>query len=67
MVYQEKGTYSTSGSTVTFSAAPPNGTSVEVSNLASLTTGGALSHSSFNGDGSTTAFTLPKAQIQKQT
>ena len=60
-VYQEKGTYSTSGSTVTFSAAPPNGTSVEVSNLAALTTGGAFSHSSFSGDGSTTAFTLPKA------
>ena len=60
-VYQEKGTYSTSGSTVTFSSAPPNGVSVEINNLATLTTGGALSHSSFNGDGSTTAFTLPKA------
>ena len=60
-VYQEKGTYSTSGSTVTFSSAPPNGVSVEINNLATLTTGGALSHSSFNGNGSTTAFTLPKA------
>ena len=60
-VYQEKGTYSTSGSTVTFSSAPPNGVSVEINNLANITTGGALSHSSFNGDGSTTAFTLPKA------
>ena len=60
-VYQEKGTYSTSGSTVTFSTAPPNGVSVEITNLANLTTGGAFSHSSFSGDGSTTAFTLPKA------
>ena len=60
-VYQEKGTYSTSGSTVTFSSAPPSGVSVEINNLANITTGGALSHSSFNGDGSTTAFTLPKA------
>jgi len=60
-VYQEKGAYSTSGSTVTFSAAPPNGTSVEVNNLANLTTGGAFNHNSYNGDGSTTAFTLSKA------
>ena len=60
-VYQEKGTYATSGSTVTFSTAPPNGTSVEVNNLANLTTGGAFNHNSFNGDGSTTAFTLSKA------
>ena len=29
-VYQEKGTYSVSGTTLTFSTAPPNGTSVEV-------------------------------------
>ena len=60
-VYQEKGAYSTSGSTVTFSAAPPNGTSIEVNNLSSLTTGGAFNHNSYNGDGSTTAFTLSKA------
>ena len=60
-VYQEKGAYSTSGSTVTFSAAPPNGTSIEVNNLANVTTGGAFNHNSYNGDGSTTAFTLSKA------
>ena len=29
-VYQEKGTYSVSGTTLTFSAAPPNGSSIEV-------------------------------------
>src|SRR6056300_1694087 len=57
-VYQEKGAYSTSGSTVTFSAAPPNGTSIEVLNLSSITTGGAFDHNSFSGDGSTTDFTL---------
>ena len=60
-VYQEKGAYSTSGSTVTFSAAPPNGTSIEVNNLSNVTTGGAFNHNSYNGDGSTTAFTLSKA------
>jgi hypothetical protein len=57
-VYQEKGAYSTSGSTVTFTAAPPNGTSIEVLNLSSITTGGAFDHNSFSGDGSTTDFTL---------
>src|SRR6056300_1156460 len=60
-VYQEKGTYSTSGSTVTFSTAPPNGTSVEINNLSNVTTGGAFNHNSYNGDGSTTDFTLSKA------
>ena len=60
-VYQEKGAYSTSGSTVTFSAAPPSGTSIEVNNLSNVTTGGAFNHNSYNGDGSTTAFTLSKA------
>src|SRR5210317_1093686 len=57
-VYQEKGAYGTSGSTVTFSAAPPNGTSIEILNLSSITTGGAVDHNSFSGDGSTTDFTL---------
>src|SRR5210317_135611 len=60
-VYQEKGTYSTSGSTVTFSTAPPSGTSVEINNLSNVTTGGAFNHNAYNGDGSTTDFTLSKA------
>jgi len=57
-VYQQKGSYSTSASTVTFSAAPPNGATIEVMILESITTGGAFGHNSFNGDGSTTDFTL---------
>src|SRR6056300_1208250 len=60
-VYQEKGTYSTSGSTVTFSTAPPSGTSVEINNLSNVTTGGAFNHNAYNGDGSTTDFTLSKS------
>src|SRR6056300_1222275 len=60
-VYQEKATYSTSGSTVTFSTAPPSGTSVEINNLSNVTTGGAFNHNAYNGDGSTTDFTLSKA------
>jgi hypothetical protein len=57
-VYQQKGSYSTNASTVTFSAAPPNGATIEVMILESITTGGAFGHNSFNGDGSTTDFTL---------
>ena len=57
-VYQQKGSYSTSGSTVTFSAAPPNSSTIEVMVLESITTGGAFGHNSFDGDGSTTDFTL---------
>jgi hypothetical protein len=60
-VYQEKATYSTSGSTVTFSTAPPSGTSVEINNLSNVNTGGAFNHNAYNGDGSTTDFTLSKA------
>jgi len=57
-VYQEKGTYSTSGSNITFSTAPPNGTSVEVMHFHQVTTGGGFAHNEFSGDGSTTGFTL---------
>ena len=60
-VYQEKATYSVSGSTVTFSTAPPSGTSVEILNLSNVTTGGAFNFNEFSGNGSTTAFTLSKA------
>jgi len=57
-VYQQKGSYSTNASTVTFSAAPPNGSTIEVMILESITTGGAFGHNAFNGDGSETDFTL---------
>ena len=57
-VYQQKGSYSTSASTVTFSAAPPNGSTIEVMVLESITTGGAFGHNSFSPNGSTTSFTL---------
>ena len=57
-VYQEKGTYSTNGSEITFSTAPPNGTSVEIMHFHQVTTGGGFAHNEFDGDGSTTGFTL---------
>ena len=57
-VYQQKNSYSVSGSSVVFSAAPPNGTTIEVMHLRATTTGSGLNTNSFNGDGSTTDFTL---------
>lgn len=55
-VYQSKDNYTTSGSTVTFSTAPPNGVSVELIHIVAIT--GQTSLDKFTGDGSTTAFNL---------
>lgn len=60
-VYQSKLNYSTSGTTLTFSTAPPTGTNnIEVVHISSVTVDSAstLTKSSFTGDGSQTAFTL---------
>jgi len=55
-VYQSKDNYTTSGSTVTFSTAPPDGTSIELIHLISVS--GNIILDTDTGDGSTTAFTL---------
>lgn len=55
-IYQSKDNYTTSGSTVTFSTAPPNGVSVELIHIVAIT--GQTSLDKFTGDGSTTAFNL---------
>lgn len=60
-VYQSKLNYSTSGTTLTFSTAPPTGSNnIEVVHISSVTVDNAstLNKNSFTGDGSTTAFTL---------
>ena len=60
-VYQSKLNYSTSGTTLSFSTAPPTGTNnIEVVHIRSVTVDSAstLNKNSFTGDGSTTAFTL---------
>ena len=60
-VYQSKLNYSTSGTTLTFSTAPPTGTNnIEVVHIRSVTVDSAstLTKSSFTGDGNQTAFTL---------
>ena len=60
-VYQSKLNYSTSGTTLTFSTAPPTGTNnIEVVHIRSVTVDSAstLNKNSFTGDGNTTTFTL---------
>ena len=54
-VYQHKSTYSTNGSTITFSTAPPNSTAVEVIHFTALS-GGVSKVDTFTGNGSATAF-----------
>ena len=59
-VYQEKSTYSISGSTLTFTTAPQNGYTFEVMSLTSvdISASSHLETDSFTGTGSQTSFTL---------
>ena len=63
-VYQSKDNYTTSGTTVTFSTAPPNGTAIEVVHFdaAEYTS---LASNQFTGTGSQTAFTLTQANVNE--
>ena len=58
-VYQEKGTYAVSGTTLTFSTAPPNGTSIEVMAFSASSVGvvadGSISADKLATDAVTTA------------
>jgi len=55
-VYQSKDNYSTSGSTVTFTTAPPNGAEIEIIHFVSVQ--GIVRTDTFTGDNSTVAFTV---------
>jgi len=59
-VYQSKDNYSTSGSTLTFSTSPPNGTAIEVVHIKAVNAS-SLNQNNFTGNGSTTAFTLSQS------
>lgn len=59
-VYQSKDNYTTSGSTLTFSTAPPNGAAVEVVHIKAVAAS-SLNQNNFTGNGSTTAFTLSQS------
>ena len=58
-IYQDKSTYSISGTTLTFSTAPQNGYNIEVMVLGAISAStNALYTDTFTGDGSTTAYAL---------
>jgi len=58
-VYQEKDTYSVSGSTITFTTAPISGHSIEVISISAINTGPTIIYQdNFTGNGSATDFTL---------
>ncbi len=59
-VYQSKNNYTTSGSTLTFSTAPPNGAAIEVVHIKAVNPS-SLNKNVFTGDGSTTGFTLSQS------
>jgi hypothetical protein len=62
-VYQSKDNYSTSGSTVTFTTAPPNGAEIEIIHFVSVQ--GAIKLDSFTGDNSSVAFTTGASIIDE--
>lgn len=58
-VYQSKANYSTSGQIITFSTAPPTGTAnIQVTHFVAIGGTPAVEIDTYNGDNSTTAFTL---------
>jgi len=62
-VYQSKDNYSTNGSTVTFSTAPPNGSEIEVIHFVSVQ--GTIKVDSFTGNNSAVAFTTGASIIDE--
>ena len=59
-VYQSKDNYTTSGTTITFSTAPPSGSAIEVVHFTPATYS-TLNSNQFTGTGSQTNFTLTQA------
>lgn len=64
-VYQSKSNYSTAGTTVTFTTAPPNGTAIEFTHLVSVAGSTGVDVDVFSGNGATTAFTLTTEPMTK--
>ena len=60
-IYQNKGDYVASGTTITFTTAPVNGRRIVVQHIKSSVAGNSTLYTSLSGDGSTTAFTLSGA------
>jgi hypothetical protein len=57
-VFQTQDSYTFSGTTLSFSSAPPNGTEVTVYVVGAIFNGNSVVLDTFSGDGSTTQFTL---------
>ena len=62
-VYQSKDNYTTSGVTITFSTAPPDGSAIEVVHFTSATYS-SLNSNQFTGTGSQTDFTLSQEVVE---
>ena len=60
-IYQNKGDYVASGTTLTFTTAPVSGRRIVVQHILSSVAGNSTLYTSLTGDGSTTAFTLSGA------
>src|SRR6056300_1373519 len=60
-IYQNKGDYVASGTTITFDTAPVSGRRIVVQHIKSSVAGNSTLYTSLTGDGSTTAFTLSGA------
>src|SRR6056300_359313 len=60
-IYQNKGDYVASGTTITFDTAPVNSRRIVVQHIKSSISGNSTLYTSLTGDGSTTAFTLSGA------
>ena len=64
-VYQNKNSYTLSGTTLTLDSAPASGEEVVVHIVGDIISGEALTRNNFTGDGSTTDFTLTLAPMNE--
>ena len=64
-VYQNKNSFSLSGSTLTISPAVPNTQEIVVHQIGDVVSGTGLLRNNFTGDGSTTAFTLSQDPLHE--
>ena len=64
-IYQNKGDYTLSGTTLTFDEAPANGRKITVFSVRHAVAGSNLNQNSFTGNGSTAAYTLSTAPISE--
>ena len=64
-IYQNKGDYTLSGTTLTFDEAPASGRKITVFSVKSAISGSNLNQNSFTGNGSTAAYTLSLAPVNE--